>query len=434
VTLFFTCSNNGKDELWAYVESQQSSYRLASYETGLYQTMLAGESLIASAFTANGYRLARVQPAWQKTQSSDTLTNLYVTHPFNAIDNNMLAMVRNRNYPVSAYSKSFNLFNFHSWNPYFEQPDYSVILYGQNVLNTFQSQLYYTYNNNEGYNRIGYTGIYGGWYVQPVVNINHTWSRRALLTADTAAYWNELNASAGLRLPLNLSGGKMYRNLLVSATYNYDNVHYTGIAKQFLKNLSFGYLESKLIYNSEIQQSPQHIYPRWGETFGAQFRNILNKYTAHQLLLHATLYVPGFLKTHNILINAAYQLRDTAGQYYFTNNFPFSRGYDAIDLPRTWKAGINYHLPIAYPDWGFGNIVFCKRIRLNVFYDYTVGKSLRTGNKYKFKTVGGEMYFDTRWWNQQPISFGIRYSHLLDNELVGLGANQWEIILPVSIF
>jgi hypothetical protein len=31
----------------------------------------------------------------------------------------------------------------------------------------------------------------------------------------------------------------------------------------------------------------------------------------------------------------------------------------------------NYHLPLLYPDWGFGNIVYFLRVRGNAFYDFT---------------------------------------------------------------
>jgi hypothetical protein len=100
-----------------------------------------------------------------------------------------------------------------------------------------------------------------------------------------------------------------------------------------------------------------------------------------------------------------------------------------------WKVGANYHFPLLYPDWGFGNIVYFQRVRGNGFYDYTQTKSLRTGTRYNFSTIGAEIFFDTKWWNQQAVSFGIRYSHLLDKEYRGTtNPNQWEFILPVGLF
>ena len=46
-----------------------------------------------------------------------------------------------------------------------------------------------------------------------------------------------------------------------------------------------------------------------------------------------------------------------------------------------------------------------------------------------------EMYFDTKWWNEASVTIGVRYSHLLDDDLFGgSGRNRLEIILPVNIF
>jgi hypothetical protein len=100
-----------------------------------------------------------------------------------------------------------------------------------------------------------------------------------------------------------------------------------------------------------------------------------------------------------------------------------------------WRVGANYHFPLLYPDFGLANIIYLMRIRANAFYDYTRGKSLRTGRTLDFRTAGGEMFFDTKFWNQQPITFGIRYSRLLDPEFRGITqVNNWELILPINLF
>jgi hypothetical protein len=169
------------------------------------------------------------------------------------------------------------------------------------------------------------------------------------------------------------------------------------------------------------------------QAFSLRYRRILKKYSANQLLMNAVLYLPGFTANHSIVLQGSYQQRDTLQQYNFSNGFPFSRGYPDIDFPRMWRLGANYHFPIAYPEWGFDNIVYLSRLRGNVYYDYSKVKSLRTGRQFNFNTVGGELYFDTRWWNQLPVSFGIRYSRLLDAEILGVSANQWELILPVNL-
>jgi hypothetical protein len=429
-TLLYSCSNNGKDEIWAYINSGDKNYRVASAATGLYQANILNNKILTSAFTADGYRLATAAPQWQLINNSDTLKDLYVSNPFQKRSNRILQDLNERNFQVTKYPKATGLFNFHSYNPYFSDPDYSFILFGQNVLNTFQSQLYYTYNRDEQFSRVGYTGIYGGWYVQPFVDINQTWNRTIKLNADTSFHWNESKLAGGLQLPLNLTGGKWYRNLTTSASYNYSNVQWTGLAKQYLSNSNFGYVQLQLRYSQFVQQAIQYIYPHWGQSFVLQYRT---GSTAHQLLANGYFYFPGIVKTHSTVINIAYQERDTSGKYYYDNNFPFSRGYSVPDYPRMYKAAINYNFPLAYPDWGFGNLVYFLRIRANPFYDFTQTKSLRTGNTYNFASTGVEIFFDTKWWNQQPISFGIRYSRLLNEDFEGRSPNQWEIVLPLNL-
>src|SRR6185503_13163183 len=147
--------------------------------------------IIASVFTADGYRLAPIKQQWQPVNNADTLKDLYLSNPFQKQANGLLKNTKEKSFSITTYPKASGLFNFHSYNPYFSDPDYSFIIYGQNVLNTFQSQLYYTYNRDEHFHRVGYTGIYGGWYLQPFADVNQTWNRSRVVTADTSLRWNE---------------------------------------------------------------------------------------------------------------------------------------------------------------------------------------------------------------------------------------------------
>jgi hypothetical protein len=166
----------------------------------------------------------------------------------------------------------------------------------------------------------------------------------------------------------------------------------------------------------------------------ARYQRSLNNFTAHQLLSSAYFYLPGFDVTHNLVLTGAHQQRDELDQYIFPNSFPFSRGYSSINFPKMWRLGANYHFPLFYPDWGFGQIVYWKRIRANAFFDHTTISGLRIPRNYSFRTAGAELFFDTKWWNQQDVSFGIRYSRLLDYKTLKNQPNQWEVILPVGLF
>jgi len=80
-------------------------------------------------------------------------------------------------------------------------------------------------------------------------------------------------------------------------------------------------------------------------------------------------------------------------------------------------------------------LLFFQRIRANVFFDYTSAKSVDKNvvAEIKNRSTGTEIYFDTKVWNMFPVSFGIRFSHLLDTvELYPLLKNKWEIIIPIG--
>jgi hypothetical protein len=89
-----------------------------------------------------------------------------------------------------------------------------------------------------------------------------------------------------------------------------------------------------------------------------------------------------------------------------------------------------------YPEWGIGNIIYFTRIRANGFYDYMQARDFYNNGaifRAPFRSYGAEIFFDTKWWNQLPINFGIRYSRLMDPDVEGRGPNQWQLILPLNI-
>lgn len=434
-TLLFTTTYQQQDELWALLPSAGSVYRLSRLTTGIYQgALLNSHQLIASVFTGYGHRLAILQPLWEKVIPEDAISTIYNNLPYEKENRTWLQHLPAGNYTVSRYRQSWQPFNFHSWRPFFEMPEYSFSIYGENVLKTFQHQLQYVYNQNEGSHRVGYDGVYGGTYVQPLVGIQQTWHRTANFNADTLVNFREMNTYVGGRLPLNFSGGNRYRFVTLQSTLNYRQVQYTGAAQKWLDNFDQVSVESSLQYTSQVQQTRQQLFPRYAHAFSITYKKSASPQQAYQWLARGSVWLPGFSPVHHWVITAAAQTRDTLKQYYFTNRFPFARGYQAIDYPDLLGGGINYHFPVAYPERGWAQVVYLLRVRSAIFYDHTIGISRRTGLQRTFNSVGTEWYFDTRWWNQLPVSVGFRYSRLLQPEFQPTGsANRWEIILPVNL-
>ncbi|MEI9913153.1 MAG: hypothetical protein WDO71_28060 [Bacteroidota bacterium] len=163
------------------------------------------------------------------------------------------------------------------------------------------------------------------------------------------------------------------------------------------------------------------------------YRHAITKYTSWQPLISGAVYLPGFLPAHSIVLTGAFQETDTA-TVLFSNRFPYSRGYNEAYFSRMWRASANYHFPVVYPDFGIANILYLQRIRGNAFYDFTRVYSTNKSATADQRSVGGEIYIDTKWWNQHELTFGFRVSRLLDNDFyTHAKGTVFEFILPVSI-
>ena len=444
-TIYFTASDQQYDKLFALSLNNKKLYRLllATNGIGAYQPAVKPDTILFSTFTANGYQLQQLpkkEMVWQEMGEAEwtaAINSFGIDLTKNSAAG-LLSSVETKNLETKKYSSTTGLFNFHSLLPYITDPDYSLSLVGNNVLNTMQSELFVSYNLNEQYKQLGFNGTYSGLFPYISLGGSYIIDRRDFLAANKPLYWNESQLNAGLSIPLNLSKGRTITNLLFGSDYVFKNISYQGVYKDSIGSNHLAYINSYVSFTGQSQKARQQIYPRFAQAIYLNYRNAVQNADAWQFLASGSFYVPGFSYTHNIVLNAAYQFRDTLNFYRFTNSFPFSRGYESPNLRNMYKLGANYHLPLAYPDWGFANMVYFQRIRANLFYDYTVARvAYNNGLRIdtKFRSTGAEIFFDTKWWNQLPLNFGFRYSHLLDADLFGAtGSERFEFVLPVNLF
>ncbi len=435
-TISFTMSEEGQERLFASIRGDLFRFiaPFANASTGSYQLATNNGQAAYNMFTAAGYHLFTGAAVFEKTDSFALQSSNIRDIPGRSKEKiNLISDTSAVNYRISKYPAAYRLINVHSWRPYFSDPEYSYSLISENILNTLQSELYFTYNRNEKYKQTGASLAYAGFF--PIISggASYIFDRSALNDANQEVTSNEFNTNFGLSVPLAFTNGSFNQSVTLSGSFNARQIYYTGASKNIYPDRKFNYGEFILSAVNQQIAARQQIYPRFAQTFYARYRNLFGTNATRQLLLSGALYLPGLFTNHSLVLQAAYQARDTTNAGLFSNGFPASRGYAAIDFPRMWKLGANYHFPIAYPDWGFGNIVFFQRIRGNIYFDYTKLKSLRTGLTIPYRSAGGELYFDTKWWNQLPVSFGVRYSRLFDTDLTGRGPGQWELVLPLNL-
>lgn len=433
-TLTYTSTYKDRDVLMAMDMKSRQCWVIASNPTGIYQGIFSNNNkLVTSVFTDTGYQLITAKPLWKPLQKGeDNLQFLYTGNKMMMPQVSTPLPASNNSFTAQPYKKATGLFNFHSWLPALDDPEYSFTLYGQNVFNTMQTQLGYIYNREDVSHEIFYRNVYGGWYLQPFWGANYTFHRTSDYGIDTVLVWNEAEARAGLQLPLNFTKGKAYQRLFLSSSVTVNNRQYDDFSKTIFNDRNVIYTDNRINYSIFSQMAPQQVLPRLGFSLSLRARNAVNT-VANSFLGTAVAYFPGLLKTHSLSVNYSYQHKDTLQNFAFTKAFPFSRGYDYIDLGRLSKFGFNYQLPLFYPDWGFGNLLFINRLRLNAFAESTKARNQRTQRVLSYKTIGGELYFDTKWFNQQALTFGVRYSYLLNADKHLQSTSVIEFILPVII-
>jgi hypothetical protein len=439
-TVFFSATHNGSDDLFAFANDHLYRIELPikNGQTGNYQLSASGRNYVWNAFTAVGYTLFNSTNIQLNEIAADAFAAPLVSQQIHSLEKgpaDLLNKISFGQYGVTKYPQSFNLFNFHSWRPYIDDPDYSFSLVSENVLNTLESEVFAEYNRNEGYKRIGVDATYGQLFPWIDAGVNYTFERNGLYKGQKV-FWNEAQANAGISIPLHFIKSRTSTSLQFGSDVIYNKRYYTGIFKDTFSNRAFAYVDPYIFFSNQVQQAQMQIYPRFAQTLTLTYNRAITTFSGNQFLASGYFYLPGIAYTHSLVLSAAFQQRDSLDNIIFSNSFPFSRGYSSENFYRMFRFGGNYNFPIAYPDWGFGDIVYFLRVRANLFYDYTKALDFFTnGARFEptYRSFGTEIYFDTKWWNQLSISFGFRYSRLLDTDFEGRGPNQWEFILPINL-
>jgi hypothetical protein len=444
-TIYFSASHNTEDKLFAYAAKTKELYtlqsKIANEGLGYYQPAVTGNRIAWTTFTANGFHVTETDKA--SLQWINIEEKIFTAEPssfrvtaINKTNTDPLAKVPQKQFKATRYSKATGIINFHSIEPYINDPEYSVTLVSQNILNTLQSQLSFTYNRNEKFKKISFDAIYGVLFPYLSAGIDYTIDRRSRYHGQRV-YWNETEPGAGVSVPLNLSKGRLFTSLNFGTRYVFNQSDYQGRFKDTFGKVSYSYISNFFTFTNQVQKARQQIFPSFAQALTVSFKKAITRYSGSQLVTSGNIYLPGVLSTHSIVLNGAYSFKNKSGELNFSNGFPFSRGYTSENLYRMIKWGVNYHLPLLYPEKGMANIVYLLRLRTDLFYDQTHVKDFfSNGDNFKtdFRSVGTEIYFDTKWWNELPLTFGIRYSHLLDDDIFGgTGNNRWEFILPVNL-
>ncbi len=440
-TIYISAMNQNTDKIFAVTLANKKIFQLTNNINGVYQPTINGKNeLLFTAFSSSGSRLVKMPLAasdWKEITKEEFTrsSSMYNITSLQIKGAGLLKGVMPRRDTITAYKKSLHLFNFHSWRPGLADPEYSYTLYGDNVLSNFSNTLQYTFNRSDRSHTIGFNEVFAGWFPLLQLGSSYSLNRNIDTAVGKTVNFNSAKINAGVYIPLSFVGGSSSTYVNFGAGYNIEQLYYGKNGKNVLENLSVKYTNFFVSLRNFGRQAKQHINPYWAQTISVSYRNAFKLIQSNKLVANGSLYFPGLFANHSLVLNGSYQNRDTLFNY-FSNTFSYSRGYQALSTRQMYKWGANYHFPIVYPDWGFGNLLFFQRIRANAFYDHTIARARLNGKltDIKNRSVGAEIYFDSKAWNALPVTFGFRYAHLIDTDLTNPGtSNRWEFILPIGL-
>jgi len=298
------------------------------------------------------------------------------------------------------YRRILHLFNLHSWFPFYADLDEirtdpttvrpGITLMSQNHLSSLVSTLGYEYSDGNHYLHSGIA--WKGWH--PVIEADVTWGGDQLITRDTSV--SQLPEKSGADLQLNISvydqlwfaRGK-FRQLLMPALYfNYRN-RYAWLSGENRYDRDILALTGRLYFSNTFRTAYRDINPRWGQVLDLRLTNTPwdKKFYSPRSYIRTILFFPGAFPNHSLAFRTGWENQAPARKQIYRNTLPWPRGYeDDLVAEKLFSFSADYTMPLFYPDLAAGSLLYLKRIRGTLFYDYSKGVDIRNYDDRSFTT------------------------------------------------
>lgn len=424
--VYFTASFSGIDNIYRVdLSGKQQIEQLTSLPIGGYYPSLSfdNQKLLFSEFTERGYELSGLNISQSSPrQRSITIEEphqqkFYTINRINEEGGDILSNVPTTAFPIKRYKGFFKGMKVHSWNltPSLALPTLDIQV--DNYLNDFSMNIIGGYNINEGTPVFITSATYGKFYPQltaftSFTNRNTDFTSSGIDTIQRQAF-QQLSAGGRVSVPLtwlrdnyqtslNTFGGYVQRYL--------TDITFSDIVQP---NTNFGTIQLGLNLSHLRRTALQNLGPRWGQSFSVLYQQTMDNKTNRQIRVGANLYFPGVGDNHNLKLGFGYQRELLRNSYQFSDGFEYPRGFGSFRNDAFLKLTADYQLPIAYPDWGIWGITYFKRVSLNAFFDYGRRRLDLLDLVDNHHSVGIELILDNQFFNELPVTFGVRNSYLL---------------------
>ncbi len=431
--LYFHATYSGIDNIYAKNLDTDSVFKITNARYGaMFSDVKHDRQLIYSNYSAEGYKI------YQKNLTKEAYSFFDVDSIKNSYKQNYSELpdrgkIVTKEYSIKRYRKWKNLFNFHSWAPFYA--DYSissqsvssvspgVLLLSQNDLGTALSTIGYSYNS--GVHKFHTQFHYTGWYPKFSIKSNYGGDPEIFTSAMHNLVHQAVNTYFDLQfdiaVPFTLEKGKYTTKLTSSVNYDYKRNYYFDFDEMKYQE-GINLIDYNLFLYRLRSMAYRDIQPKTGFIIDLNARTspFNDNITGSLYSAKGRLFLPGFFEDHGIKLSAGFQ-HQYPEALIFGNYVRHPRGYIENYDEQLYSYKIDYALPLFYPDWSVGSLLYIKRFKLGLFYDYAIAKNKhyvdnlirKTWQSEIFQSYGIELTTDFHLARMFfPLNAGIRYSYL----------------------
>lgn len=385
-TLYFLAQGDGSDNVYR-VTGDTTVSRVTGSRFGISGFSVTGNELLFSDYSTDGFNIAsadRTVTAGPVTGSMKNVIPAVAPLPSAAGDK---PLPEPASYVAKPYNKAGHLLNFHSWFPFYGDIDEiqtdpttikpGVTVMSQNHLSTLISSVGYEYSEGSHYFHSGIK--WKGWY--PVIEADITYGGKQIVTKDSSAIPDPAEVSGDMVLNASIydqlwfAHGK-FRQLFMPALYmNYRN-RYTYLSEENEYDKGVALLTGRLYLSNTFRTAYRDINPRWGQVIDLRFTAAPgdNELYGSRRYARGILFFPGLITGHSFVLSAGYENQRPVREMLYRNNIAYPRGYgDNLISEELFSLSADYTLPLFYPDFAAGSLLYLKRIRGSLFFDGSTG-------------------------------------------------------------
>jgi len=382
-SLFYVSSSSGTENIYVLTPDKKLAV-ITNSRFGATDLLISGSKAMFCDYSSSGNNLCYTSINEAKPEKLNYDPSYYLID-YIKIPKKTLVPEPQKIYTPEKYRKWLHLFGVHSWMPFYADLDAiqsdplsmkpGLTLMSQNQLSTLITSVGYEYSN--GLHKFHSRLTWQGWY--PVLESRIDYGDYPLIykpqsgVDDPATVNRGINFSNTLHLPLTFRTGKFSLYIRPSITSIYEN-NYLYSDENSAYDYGQTMIAGRFYFSNSYATAARDIYPRLAQVIDLYYSNYPfdKDYYGSDFVLRTAFYFPGLLRNNSLRIRFENEFQTTESFLNF-NLVNFPRGFsNIISEDLTYFSG-DYFAPLVYPDFNIASLLYLKRIRAGLFFDYAQG-------------------------------------------------------------